>query len=351
MPLKVTLADCLTRFLRNLPAELAHDFAIWGLQRNLVQTFIEPKLLQGEIISGLSLKIPGIGSLKHPIGLAAGFDKNAKCIQALSHLGFSMIEVGTITPKAQSGNPKPRLFRVPDAMGLINRMGFNNEGMEACAQRLETLNWQNDRCPIGINSGKNKLTSESHAVDDYVAVLTKCKNLGQYFVVNVSSPNTSGLRQLATPSFLGLVIEAVPDLKSRLFVKLDPDMDRQQLQTIICYLAEQGVQGVILTNTHKVQWPQSGGLSGHSLSATTMSRLEWAHQVHKGSLTMLAAGGIMTGQDVYQALIRGAAAVQIYTAMIYRGPYVVWKMLLELQSELQLRGVTHLEDVVGSYYS
>jgi dihydroorotate dehydrogenase len=271
----------------------------------------------------LSVSIPGIGRVKHPIGLAAGFDKNCHSPQGFADLGFSMIEVGTVTPFAQAGNPKPRLFRQPEQRAIINRMGFNNDGSKTVAERVAKLRWEHDKIPLGINLGKNKNTPMERALDDYIESYQVFKGLCRYYVVNISSPNTPGLRDLASTQFLGELAQAFSREEKGVWVKLDPDMSKQQFQSLVEVIADRGFSGIILTNTHRVEWPETGGQSGHPVAIASTRCLEWAWEVHRGQLPMIGCGGILSGADIFEKIIRGASAVQIYTALVYRGPWVV----------------------------
>ena len=338
-----------TAILRLLPPETAHDVAMYAMERGFLKYL--PLGISSQWLTGMGMNIPGIGKLAHPIGLGAGFDKNARAPGAFAQMGLSFLELGTVTPKPQPGNPKPRMFRYPNRMALVNRMGFNSDGAKVVRERLEALSWNHERTPLGINVGKNKKTPADSAVIDFVDGLRTFEAFGDYFVVNVSSPNTEGLRDLAGPDFLRVLASEVPNLLPKIWVKLDPDMPKAKFQALIETMSELGFQGVVLCNTHKVEWPEVGGLSGHSLSSLSLSRLEWAHEVHRGSLFMIASGGVFTGLDVIERIIRGASAVQIYSALVYRGPTAVIEILEELQAEMKIRGVSNLQDIEGSYYS
>jgi dihydroorotate dehydrogenase len=342
------VADIGTAALRLLPAELAHDIGMEILKAGALNYLPEPAVETA--MAGMKVQVPGIGELPHPIGLAAGFDKNCKCPGAFVRMGFSMVEIGTVTPYGQAGNPKPRLFRQSDQRALINRMGFNGDGAATVSDRLRRLDWNNDRAPLGVNCGKNKVTPSERAIQDYLQVMEAFKGLCRYFVVNISSPNTPGLRDLATPAFIEQLADDVGHDRSKIWIKIDPDMSRREFQELVAAIAERGFQGVIISNTHRVSFPEVGGQSGHPVMALSTACLEWAWEVHKGQLPMIASGGVLSGIDLFQKLSRGASAVQIYTALVYRGPWVVWKLLLELNAEMRLRGFSCVEDFIGSYY-
>lgn len=343
------LCDVGTAMLRCLPPEAAHHLGLWLLKGPWIPEAILPPPMRSEV--GLKSIVPGIGRLDHPIGLAAGFDKNAICPYGFKRLGFSMIEVGTVTPRAQIGNLKPRLFRYPDQRALINRMGFNNDGGLPVAARIKSHQWNHETTPLGVNCGKNKDTPNKNAITDYLQVIDLFHGLAQYLVVNISSPNTPGLRELATPQFIEeLAHELGPKFLPKIWIKVDPDLGRKDFQKLVQKIAESGFQGLILTNTHRVQFPEAGGQSGHPLLSASNACLEWAHEVHRGQLPMIAAGGILSGLDVLSKIARGALAVQIYTALVYRGPWTVYRILLELIFELKLRGFSSVDEARGSYY-
>lgn len=338
-----------TGLLRLLPAEAAHDLGMALLERGVMEHLPAPRTPRVE--TGMKVSVPGIGMLAHPIGLAAGFDKQCRAPHGFARMGFSFLEIGTVTPRPQPGSPKPRLFRYPEQKALINRMGFNSDGATTVAARLKALRWRHDEVPLGVNCGKNKSTPPDRAVQDYLQVIEAFKGLAKYFVVNISSPNTPGLRELATPEFVdSLASELGSGLLPSTWVKLDPDTPRRDFQAVIEKIADCGFQGVIVSNTHRVVWPEAGGQSGHPLMAPATACLEWAHEVHKGRLPMIATGGILSGADIFHKLARGALAVQIYTALIYQGPWAVIRLLLEFNQELKLRGFATAADAIGCYY-
>ncbi len=337
-----------TAILRLLPAELAHDLGLWLLERQILNSLPLPRM--EPLLDGLTSHVPGIGDLAHPIGLGAGFDKNARAPQGFAQMGLSFLEIGTITPRPQPGNPKPRMFRLSDQLGIINRMGFNSQGAVRVAERLRQQQWSHTPVPMGINLGKNKDTSAEAAIEDYSYGIETFSPYAKYFVLNLSSPNTEGLRDLANEQFLReMALRHRNDLP-RIWVKLDPDRTRRNFQFLVEALAKAGFQGLILTNTHRVDRPEKGGLSGHPLAAQSTACLEWAYEVVGDSMPLIASGGILSGQDVFQRIARGASAVQIYSSLVYRGPLAVYAMLQELRDEMELRGYRFLSDVKGSYY-
>ena len=355
MPLGERLSSWGAAALRCLPPEAAHDIGLRLLSSRMFSHLPRPQM--ESYLPGLQCVVPGLGTLSHPVGLAAGFDKDCRCPEAFGQLGFSFVELGTVTPEPQPGNPKPRIFRQKDQLALINRLGFNSAGAATVAHRLRQgalgvarFDGSNLALPIGVNCGKNRHTPLDRATDDYTQVIQTFGDLPAYFTVNVSSPNTPGLRELATPKFLHYLADQIGSWVSKTWIKVDPDMARDEFQALIETIQDRGYQGVILCNTHRVNWPEQGGQSGHPLTGLCNARLEWAWEVHRGHLPMIAVGGIMCGLDILEKVSRGAVAVQIYTALVYRGPWVVAKLLEELGRELQLRSYTCLADATGSYY-
>ena len=334
--------------LHRLPPEFAHDLALFALEKGAIHAL--PLPVQKPLSVPLQVEIAGIGRLKHPIGLAAGFDKNARCPAAFERMGLSFLELGTVTPQPQPGNPKPRLFRQPEALAIINRMGFNSDGAKKVLERVDRLAWSPSRVPLGFNLGKNKTTPTSHALDDFIAGVKTFQSRGRWLTINISSPNTPGLRDLATPSFLRELSGACGDAVSSCWIKLDPDMDRKTFQSLIFAIKAEGFRGAVISNTHRVDWPHAGGQSGHPLLSASNSCLEWAWEVSKGSLPMIASGGVLSGVDAFHKLARGASAVQIYTALVYRGPAAAFSICEELAAELKLRGFNSAEEAIGSWY-
>lgn len=338
-----------TACLRLLPAEAAHNLGLKLLGSPLFNLLPRPKVLP--LFKNMAVDVPGIGPLPHPIGLAAGFDKHCLAPYGFAKLALSFLEIGTVTPRPQSGNPKPRMFRYPEQLAIINRMGFNSHGSQRVKQRLEVLDWNHAQIPLGVNIGKNKDTPQNIAIEDFNHGLRVFKDLAHYFMVNISSPNTQGLRNLANDEFITQLGKDNHDIRQKIWFKLDPDMSKQKLQSLIEAICQQGFGGINLSNTHKVTWPQIGGQSGHPLGSLANRSLEWAYEVHKGQLPMIASGGILSGGDVLQKMTRGASAVQIYSALVYRGPWAVVRLLEELRAEMDSLGIDSLADVIGTYYS
>jgi dihydroorotate dehydrogenase len=282
-------------------------------------------------VSALGLRFP------NPVGLAAGLDKDAAHIDALARLGFGFIEVGTVTPRPQPGNAKPRLFRIPEKEALINRFGFNNVGLDAFLKNLSQTHW---RGVLGINIGKNADTPAERAIDDYERCLEKVYAAASYVTINVSSPNTAGLRSLqerdALDDLLGRLDAMRQSLAQRhgkrvpLVLKISPDIEEEQVSSIAASVARHGIEGVIATNTSLAREgvdglahaDQAGGLSGAPIRgrATRVLR-ELKSQIPEVSL--IGAGGILSGADAAEKFAAGAALVQLYTGLVYRGPALV----------------------------
>ncbi len=294
----------------------------------------------------------------HPLGLAGGFDKDAYCLPALQSLGFSFIEVGTVTPQPQAGNPTPRLFRLTEDDALINRMGFPSAGMQPLAQRLHKLSHVN--VPIAISLGKNKLTPLTDAVQDYIAVLNTLYPYGDCFVVNISSPNTPDLRQLQTRAYLsdllGQLVTTMNNLAQKqspkpLLIKIAPDLDWSEIDDILQLALQFKVAGIIATNT-TLQRPnlksalqtETGGLSGHPLRQRSTEIIRYIHQHTGKKLVIIGVGGIFTGDDIWEKLSAGATLVQAYTGFIYKGPAFVKQALTQLETRMQQAGMSRYED-------
>jgi dihydroorotate dehydrogenase len=270
-------------------------------------------------------------SFPNPVGLAAGFDKNGIAIPALAALGFGSVEIGTVTAVAQPGNPKPRMFRVPEAEAIINRLGFNNRGAAAVAEHLQTLR-QSTRwpaVPVGINIGKSKVVPLENAIEDYLKSLRLLREHGDYFVLNVSSPNTPGLRSLQDPSALGpLCVTLRRELtQTPLLLKIAPDLSWKEVDDILATAESAGISGVIATNTtidHSgVPSPRRtlGGLSGTPLRERSCEVLKYIKT--KSRLPVISVGGIMNPEDALARFDAGADLIQLYTGFIYRGPGII----------------------------
>ena len=298
-----------------------------------------------------------------PVGLAAGLDKNAESVDGFSSIGFGFMEVGTVTPRGQSGNDLPRLFRLPPDEALINRMGFNNEGAEAMAQRLSAIH--NRRIPVAINIGKNKLTPNEEAYMDYQQCIRVLFPYGDFFVVNISSPNTPDLRNLQygneLSSLLAHIMEEMKEqerkhgISKHILVKIAPDVSDLELESMVEVLEASGVSGVIASNTtlsreglNHGNAKESGGLSGKPLRTRSTEIISRIYSQSHGRLPIIGSGGIFTGKDAYEKIKAGASLVEIYTSLIYEGPDVNRKIHAELRNLLRQDGFSHISEAVGA---
>ena len=278
----------------------------------------------------------------NPVGLAAGLDKDGAYIDGLAALGFGFIEIGTVTPRAQPGNPKPRMFRLPEAQALINRMGFNNGGVDAFVRNVQASRfYQEQRGILGLNIGKNADTPIERATDDYLYCLNKVYPYAAYVTVNISSPNTKNLRQLQQASEIDALLSALKMAQSQLadkhgryvplVLKIAPDLDDEQIDTIASALLRNRIDGVIATNTtitrDAVQGlthaNETGGLSGAPVRDLSTRVIRALHQVLQGEIPIIGVGGILSGADASEKMAAGASLIQLYTGLIYRGPELV----------------------------
>lgn len=320
------------------PPEKAHRIAMgllaWGSRFPLIGRIIRSAYKART--PQHSQKIWGL-TFPNPVGLAAGFDKDARYVDALENLGFGFVEIGTVTPLPQQGNPAPRLFRLTQDKALINRMGFNNQGSLAAAHRLRL---RNSRILIGGNIGKNKQTPNEEAVGDYLRCLEDLYEVVDYFVVNLSSPNTPGLRDLQEKEPLTRILQAVMERNRSLgspkpvLVKIAPDLSFSQVDDVLEVIQATGVDGLIATNTtidrrelltpeETLQSIGAGGLSGRPLKARSTEMVRYISKATQGKLPIMAAGGIFNAKDAQEKLDAGASLVQVYTGFIYEGPGIV----------------------------
>ena len=317
-----------------LPPETAHDLSLTAI--SLVQRLGLSRLL-GAPPPADPRQVMGI-EFPNPVGLAAGLDKNARHIDGLAALGFGFVEVGTVTPKAQPGNPKPRMFRLPAAQAIINRMGFNNDGIEALVANIQRSRY---RGVLGINIGKNKDTAAERAVDDYLYCLRAVYPYASYITVNLSSPNTPGLRDLQFGEPLRQLLVQLKQAQAELAaeheryvpmaVKIAPDMAAEDIREVAAALLDNGIDGLIATNTTiardavKAQphGNEAGGLSGAPLMAGSTETLRLFAEALDGRIPIIGVGGIVEGEHAAEKIAAGAALVQIYSGFIYRGPGLI----------------------------
>ena len=345
MALWYRLAD---RLLSRLDAETAHGFAIASLKTGLVPRDRAPDA------ASLAVNVWG-RALPNPIGLAAGFDKNAEVPDALLGVGFGLVEIGTVTPKPQAGNPRPRLFRLPEDRGVINRMGFNGQGLDAVLARLR------DRPPrgvVGVNVGANKDSDDR--TGDYVTCAAALAPYAGYLVCNVSSPNTPGLRNLQGRAELSALIERVQEaIAGRpvpLLVKIAPDVGEDDLDDIVAVARALRIDGLIVGNTTlsrpaTLQSPrktEAGGLSGAPLMSLSTAVLKRAAQRVERQFPLIGVGGVGSGEDAYAKIRAGATLVQLYSMMVYDGPPLIRRIKDGLAALLQRDGFASVADAVGA---
>ncbi|RZJ93726.1 MAG: quinone-dependent dihydroorotate dehydrogenase [Brevundimonas sp.] len=330
--------------LRRFEPETAHELAIAGLGLSPFRTPpADDPILETRI---------GALTWPNPVGLAAGLDKDGRAIPGLLGLGFGAVECGSVTPQPQPGNPKPRLFRLSEDRAIINRMGFNNRGLEAFADRLAA---RPRTGVVGANLGANKDTEDKAA--DYVLGLQRLKGLADYFTVNVSSPNTPGLRALqgraAMDDLLGRVAEARGDDAAPVFLKIAPDLTGEEIGQIVEAAIAWRIDALIVSNTtldrpadlRAADRGEAGGLSGAPLKDRAMRALQAAAEAAEGRLPLIAVGGIASGADAFARLKAGASAVQIYSALIYEGPVLVGRIKRDIAARLRAEGVKHLSEL------
>jgi dihydroorotate dehydrogenase len=317
--------------------ERAHALTLEALERTRalgLSSFVARRET-GRPVTAMGLTFP------NGVGLAAGMDKNGAYIDALAALGFGFIEIGTTTPRAQPGNPQPRMFRLPEAHALINRLGFNNAGVDALVRNVERSQFRRDGGVLGINIGKNFDTPIERAADDYVTCLRKVYRLASYVTVNISSPNTANLRDLQASDALGGLLAAVMAERARLAtahgrkvpiaVKIAPDLTRDQVVSIAALLREHDVDAVIATNTTTARdavktlrhGTETGGLSGAPLFAASTEVVRWLAGALDDAMPIIGVGGIASGADARAKIAAGATLIQFYTGMVYRGPELV----------------------------
>jgi dihydroorotate dehydrogenase len=339
--------------LRHADPESAHGVALKALRRGLAG--------RDRHADDPALAVSALGmNFRNPIGLAAGFDKNAVAVSALAKLGFGFIEVGTLTPRPQQGNERPRIFRLNEDRAIINRLGFNNLGLDAGLAQLaakDAAPRSSVGVPIGINLGINKTDADPER--DYPALVRAASPFADYLVINVSSPNTPGLRDLQAEARLRSILDAVAAAtpgRPPLLVKLAPDLTEAALAAVVETCVAAGVQGLIISNTTTTRptglrsphTTQAGGLSGPPLFARSTAMLARAYLLAAGRLVLIGVGGVQSGLDAMAKLRAGATLVQLYTALAYNGPVLIPRIKTELALELRKAGFAHAADAVGT---
>jgi len=347
--------------LMSLPAETAHNLAIKTLRNNSLpdQEKFESDKLRSEVF--------GLNFL-NPVGLAAGFDKNAECLRALQNQNFGFAEVGTSTPIPQKGNAKPRIFRLPENQAIINRLGFNNNGLEVFTQKLRKWKYttlQNSKMVVGANIGKNKDSEDF--VSDYLKGLEAVYGLCDYVTINISSPNTPGLRELQKKEVLSNLVSEVIKKRAEMLVnykgeipiliKISPDEEQQTMEDIAEIITSHGIDGIIISNT-TISRPdtlaqafaensQQGGLSGKPLLDLATAKQEFFYKISKGKIPIIGVGGVSSAENAYEKIKRGASLIQIYSALIYEGFGLVNKVNKGLLNLIEADGFKNISEAVG----
>jgi len=330
--------------MRRLDPETAHDLALRGLRAGFAGADHTP--------DDPILAVQAFGrTLRNPVGLAAGFDKNAVAVNPLGRLGFGFVEAGTVTPRPQAGNPRPRLFRLPEDRAVINRMGFNNGGIDTYLANLRRV----DRTfvALGANVGINKEGADPER--DYPALVSAVSPFADYVTVNISSPNTPGLRDLQGEARLSAILSAIATDKP-IFVKIAPDLAPEGLEAVIGVCLARKVSGLIVSNTtiarpdtlRGAARTEAGGLSGAPLLAPSTAMLAQAYRLAGKKLMLIGVGGIFTAEDALAKILAGASLVQVYTGFAYQGPPMIPKLKMGLAQLLRARGFQHIQDAVGA---
>ena len=361
------LYDLLRPLLFTVPAETAHALGSGVLDASLALGPVRDAVRHGFEVRDPALAVERFGiRFPNPVGLAAGFDKSGEHFNALGALGFGHVEIGTVTALAQPGNPPPRLFRLPEDQALLNRMGFNNPGAEAVARRLRRVEIE----PVlGINLGKSKATPLEEAAGDYLRSLELLEPFARYLVVNVSSPNTPGLRQLQDAAPLRDLLRALRARAGQLaaarggpmrpiLLKIAPDLSDPQVDEAVAIAAEEGIAGIIATNTtvsreglrtprDEVEAMGAGGISGAPVRARAREVVSRIYRQTEGRMPIIGVGGVFTAEDAWEMIRAGASLVQLYTGFIYRGPAAARDICQGFSRRLRREGLSSLDDAVG----
>ena len=330
--------------------EVAHSLAIKALKLNNIP-YSKPK--DNHILETTFCE----KKLSSPIGVAAGFDKNAEVYNPLFNLGFGFVEVGTITPKPQFGNPKPRVFRLEEDEALINRLGFNNSGSEQISQ---TIKENNKKGFLGINIGPNK--DSTNRIDDYLICFRKFYNLADYITINISSPNTENLRDFHNQNELNSLIDKLKNEKKELnsniplAIKVSPDLNDDQINEVSKIIMEQEIGIIIVSNTtdknrenlKNINKLEKGGLSGKPIEKISNEAISKFYKILKDKTKIIGVGGVSNGQDAFEKITSGATLVQLYTGMVYRGPRIASKISTELIDLLKNKGFKNVSEAIGT---
>lgn len=291
-------------------------------------------------------------TFQNPVGLGAGFDKNGQYITAMPTLGMGFTEIGTVTPKPQDGNAKPRLFRLIEDQSLQNAMGFNNKGADYMLQRLKKLYFFD--YPLGINIGKNKLTSEADALEDYETLFRAFKNYGDYIVINISSPNTPGLRDLQNEAFINAIFSMAKEITSQpVLLKIAPDMEPEDAIALCRTAVDTGAAGIIATNTTidyslTTHAKEFGGISGALLREKSYQLFKAIGQALYGKTLLISVGGIDSAEEAYKRIKAGASLVQIYSMLVYKGPTLIKEINEGIITLLKSDGYNHISEAIGA---
>ena len=330
--------------------EVAHSLAIKSLKSNLIPS--------NKAIDSPILKTNLFGkNIKNPIGVAAGFDKNAEVYNPLFNLGFGFVEVGTITPNPQYGNPKPRVFRLEEDGALINRLGFNNSGLDQISARIKK---NSPHGLLGINIGPNKDTK--NRVEDYLKCFRKFYNLGDYITINISSPNTENLRDFHNKNELEELLDAIHKEKIKLksnipiAVKISPDIENNKIESVAEILNKYFVDIAIISNTsdmnrdslNNINKLEKGGLSGRPIEKISNDLIRIFYKLLGKNIKIIGVGGVDTGKGVLEKLLNGASLIQLYTGMVYNGPNIASKISNELNDILKNQGIKNISEIIGS---
>ncbi len=345
--------------LFRLDAETAHDVGMRFLRSGLSSDAAQG-LASGRYVYEFPYEIERFGlKFKNPIGIAAGFDKNARVVNELASLGFGSVEVGTVTFRPQAGNEKPRMFRLPQDRALINRLGFNNDGAQAVAERLSKLK---RKCVVGVNIGKNKDVPNVETVENYLVTFELVHPCADYITINISSPNTPNLRELQRAENLDELLEALQDRNRELgakplLVKIAPDLDDAGIEAAVDVCLRHGAAGMIATNTtiardglltpHSVDIG-AGGVSGRPLAARSTEVIAKIQRYSNGTMPIIGVGGIFSPADAFEKIVAGACLLQAYTGFVYRGPSFAREINAGLADLLTRAGFSSLDDAVGS---
>lgn len=345
--------ETIKKLMFNFEPETAHHIASFGLKALPYCRIINNYMVKRNFVNNKILTQEVLGLQFHnPIGLAAGFDKNGDMIKAMPSLGFGYTEIGTMTPRAQPGNPKPRLFRYPEQESIQNAMGFNNKGAFEVIQNLKKV--YPFALPLGASIGKNKVTPENEALDDYETLIRGFKDICDYLVVNISSPNTPNLRDLQNEAFIKAVFTMAKSITNTpILLKIAPDMEAKTAITLCKTAVESGADGIIATNTTNdytlLPHPQNfGGISGKVMSDKSFNLFKAIATELHDKTTLISVGGISDAKDAYRRIKAGASLIQIYSAFIFQGPSMCKNINEELIELLKTDGYTNISQAIGA---